>query len=43
MPIMTWDRVLKIILTILNILTSCLGAFGVQTSVDPSDDSEGHA
>ena len=44
MPLLTFDKVLKIISTILNILSAALNAFGSSFSVTNSEESEeGHA
>lgn len=44
MPLLTFDKVLKIISTILNILSAALAAFGSSLNVPTDDDSsEGHA
>lgn len=43
MPIVSFDKVLKIILTILNVLSAALRAFNFSVD-DPEDiDSEGHS
>lgn len=42
MPIVTFDKVLKIILTILNILSAALRAFDLEFNSDPEElDSSG--
>lgn len=45
MPLITFDKVLKIILTILNVLSAALRAFG--SDIDPEyhddDNQDGHA
>lgn len=44
MPLITFDKVLKIISTILNILSAALAAFGSSWNTPTtSDDVEGHA
>lgn len=44
MPLITWDKVLRIISTILNILVSCLGAMGVTpATIDENSEANGHA
>lgn len=43
MPLLTFDKVLKIILTILNVLSAALRAFGSDFVPEDSDESEGHA
>lgn len=47
MPLFTWDKVLRIVLTILNILSACLKSFGIDDAKEPEIESEestsGHA
>ncbi len=43
MPVFTWDKVLRIVLTILNILSSCLKSFGIDADKDVEDEPQGHA
>lgn len=47
MPLITFDRVLKIILTILNVLSAALRAFNLDYNDDPEyhddDNPDGHA
>lgn len=43
MPLLTFDKVLRIILTILNVLSAALRAFGFdsdKTDIDSSEESE---
>lgn len=43
MPLLTFDKVLKIISTILNILSAALAAFGSNWQTPSEDNTEGHA
>lgn len=43
MPVFTWDKVLRIILTILNVLSACLKSFGIDPDSDSDNETEGHA
>lgn len=44
MPLISFDRILKIILTILNVLSAALRAFNFDSpDFSDSDESEGHA
>lgn len=43
MPLLTFDKVLKIISTILNILSAALNAFGSSFDLHPEVEEEGHS